>query len=178
MGRGAGPVQSWDGERGWTRSELGWGEGSCVSRQSRFDTRGSAAHSNKMPVSAAADLNSLSCHPPTSRKARQAPLTTPTGNLPSEQRLSRRPQPLRDLPGAEKCHPAPVHAHVPHAAGSPRQPTTAPGSWLGGESRSWVRVSKVLLLRVYQERRCFLGCHSLRLRREVENRSPAKQNVL
>lgn len=64
--------------------EMGRGEGSCASRQSRFDTRGNAAHSNEMVVSAAADFNSLCCHPLTSRKARQAMLTTPTGNLPSE----------------------------------------------------------------------------------------------
>lgn len=57
--------------------------------RSHFDTRGSAAHSNKMVVSAAADFNSLSCHLLTSRKARQATLTAPTGNLPSHRRPSR-----------------------------------------------------------------------------------------
>lgn len=64
--------------------ETGWGVGSCASRQSHFDTRGNAAHSDEMVVSAAADFNLLCCHPPTSRKAGQAMLTTPTGNLPSD----------------------------------------------------------------------------------------------
>lgn len=106
--------------------------------------RGNAAHSNEMVVSAAADFNSLCCHPPTSRKARQATLTTPTGNLPSERCLSRRLQWLQDLSGAEKCHPVPVlRGRVPvHVARSPRQPTAAPGALLGGESKSKVRVSR------------------------------------
>lgn len=83
--------------------------------RSHFDRRGSAAHNNKMVVAAATDFNSLSCHLLTSRKARQATLATPTGNLPSHPCLflkkpAAAPGPFGSwLPRqAEKCHRVPA----------------------------------------------------------------------
>lgn len=136
---------------------MGWREGNRASRQSHFDTRGNAAHSNEMVISAAADFHSLCYHPPTSRKARQAMLTTPTGNLPSEQRLSRSLQLLRDLSGAEKCHRVPV-LHAQPARGTV---TTSAHrhSWgfAGRGEQELGRSKQVLLLRVCSGKEFFPG---------------------
>lgn len=121
---------------GWTHLENWDGEEGAAPRGGTFLTGEEALPTAlRWSYQQLQIFNSFCCHPPTSRKARQAMLTTPTGNLPSEQRLLTTLQLLQDLLGAEKCHPV-------TCAGSPRQPTATPGASVGGESKSQVRVRR------------------------------------